>query len=133
MSQTTAAPALEQLAERYGQAWNSQDLDAIVATHAEDGIFHLHVPDSEPVRGREAIRAAFAGFLEQLPDIHFEPVRLRTGPGFWVLESVLSGTFEGAPVAVDFLDVVAVDGHLITRKDSYLDALSFERQREVGS
>jgi steroid delta-isomerase-like uncharacterized protein len=141
MNQTTTATAIEELAVRYGEAWNDQDLDAIVAMHAEDGTFHLHVPGSEPVRGREAIRAAFGGFLAQLPDIHFEPVRLRTGEGFWVLESVMSGTVAapievegermeaaGARVEVDFLDVIVVENGLIARKDSYLDALSFERQ-----
>jgi steroid delta-isomerase-like uncharacterized protein len=143
---TAAAVELEELADRYGEAWNGQDLDAIVAMHAPDGIFQLHAPGSEPVQGREAIRATFAGVLAQLPDIHFEPVRLRTGPGHWVLESVMSGTVAapiavgdeqveatGARVAVDFLDVILVEDGLIARKDSYLDTLAFERQLGAGS
>src|SRR5215207_5033467 len=97
---STTVTAIESLADRYGETWNRQDLEAIVALHAPDGVFQLHVPGGEPVEGREAIRSAFGGFLAQLPDIHFEPVRLRAGPDFWVLESRMSGTL-AAPVEIE--------------------------------
>jgi len=143
---STTVTAIESLADRYGEAWNRQDLEAIVALHAPDGVFQLHVPGGEPVEGREAIRSAFGGFLAQLPDIHFEPVRLRAGPDFWVLESRMSGTLAapveiegerveapGTRIEVDFLDVIAVKDELLARKDSYLDSLSFQRQLEAAS
>lgn len=142
----TDTTAIQELADRYGEAWNSQDLDAIVALHAADGTFQLHVPGGERVSGRDAISAAFAGFLAQLPDIHFEPVRLRVGADFWVLESTMSGTVaapidvegeqvqaDGARVAVDAVDVISVQGGLVQSKDTYLDALTFERQLGVRS
>ena len=138
--------SIQELADRYGEAWNSQDLDAIMAMHAPDGVFQLHAPGSEPVTGHNAVRQAFAGFLQQLPDIHFEPVRLHTGPSHWVLESVMAGTVsapievEGRPVQapgrrvqVDFLDVIVVQDGLLARKDSYLDTLAFREQLETGS
>jgi uncharacterized protein (TIGR02246 family) len=140
---STTVTEIEELAGRYGEAWNRQDLDGILAMHAPDGVFQLHIPGAGPAEGREAIRAAFAGFLAQLPDIHFEPVRLRAGSDFWVLESRMSGTVAapievegerleapGARVEVDFLDVIAVDGGLVARKDSYLDGLAFQAQME---
>jgi uncharacterized protein (TIGR02246 family) len=143
---STTVTEIEALADRYGEAWNSQDLDAIVALHAPDGIFHLHVPGSEPVQGREAIRESFAGSLAQLPDVHFEPVRLRAGADFWVLESRMSGTVAapiqvegqrldapGTRVEVDFVDVIAVADGLLARKDSYLDGLAFQQQMEAAS
>ena len=146
MSTTTTVTEIEALADRYGEAWNSQDLDAIVALHAPDGIFHLHVPGSEPVQGREAIRESFAGSLAQLPDIRFEPVRLRAGADFWVLESRMSGTVAapievegqrldapGTHIEVDFVDVIAVADGLLARKDSYLDGLAFQQQMEAAS
>jgi steroid delta-isomerase-like uncharacterized protein len=142
----TDTAAVQELAERYGDGWNSQDLDAIVSMHAEDGTFQLHVPGSEVVSGREQIRAAFAGFLTQLPDIHFEPVRLRVGADFWSLESTMSGTVaapievegeeleaDGARVAVDAVDIISVRDGLVQSKDTYLDALAFERQLGVRS
>lgn len=143
---STTATETEELAGRYGDAWNSQDLDAVVAMHAPDGIFQLHAPGSAPVQGRDALRDAFAGFLTQLPDIHFEPVRLRAGADFWVLESRMSGTVSapievedqridapGTRVEVDFLDVIAVEDGLLARKDSYLDTLDFQAQLGSGS
>jgi uncharacterized protein (TIGR02246 family) len=143
---STTATEIEELAGRYGDAWNSQDLDGIVAMHAPDGIFQLHAPGGAPVEGRDAIREAFAGFLTQLPDIHFEPVRLRAGHDFWVLESRMSGTVSapieledqrleapGTRIEVDFLDVIAVQDGLLARKDSYLDTLDFQAQMEATS
>ena len=143
---STTVTEIQELADRYGQAWNNQDLDAVVALHAPDGIFQLHIPGGEPVEGREAISTAFAGFIAQLPDIHFEPVRLRAGADFWVLESRMSGTVAapidvdgerleapGARVDVDFLDVIAVADGLLARKDSYLDGLAFQQQMEAAS
>ena len=143
---STTVTGIETLADRYGEAWNRQDLDAIVALHAPDGIFHLHVPGSEPVQGREAIRESFAGSLAQLPDVHCEPVRLRAGADFWVLESRMSGTVAapievegqrleapGTRVEVDFVDVIAVADGLLARKDSYLDGLAFQQQMGAAS
>jgi steroid delta-isomerase-like uncharacterized protein len=147
---TTTATAdlatIESLAERYGEAWNSQDLDGILALHAENGSFRLHVPGGDPVEGREAIRGAFAGFLAQLPDIRFEPRRLLCGPGFWVLESTMTGTaaapFDvdgeqvdapGAHIEVDAVDVITVRDGRVQTKDTYLDALAFQSQLEAKS
>ena len=145
-TQVTEHTEVAKLAERYGAAWNAGDLEAIVAMHAPDGVFQLHVPGGQPVEGRDALRAAFSAFLAQLPDIHFEPVRLHTGPEHWVLESVLSGTVAapievegervdspGTRVEVDFVDSIVVADGLVQRKDSYLDTLSFERQLGAGS
>jgi uncharacterized protein (TIGR02246 family) len=143
---TADIAAIEALAERYGAAWNAQDLDGIIALHADDGSFQLHVPGGEPVEGREAIGEAFAGFLAQLPDVRFEPRHLRAGPDFWVLESAMTGTVAapfdvdgeqldapGARVEVDCVDVIAIRDGLVHSKDTYLDALTFQRQLEAAS
>ncbi len=135
------ATAIEELSTRYGEAWNSQDLEAILALHSDDSVFHLHVPGSEPAEGKDAIREAFAAFLTQLPDINFATTRLRCGADFWVLESKLTGTVaapieiegesvegQGARIEVDFIDAIEVRDGLVSRKDSYLDGVAFERQ-----
>jgi steroid delta-isomerase-like uncharacterized protein len=145
-TQTNRDLSIEALATRYGEAWNSQDLDAIMAMHTPDCVFELHAPGSEPAVGQEAVRQAFAGFLAQLPDIHFEAVRLRTGADHWVLESVMSGTVSGAievdgrsvqapgrRIEIDFLDVIVVEAGRVARKDSYLDTLGFQSQLEQAS
>jgi len=143
---STTVTEIQALADRYGELWNSQDVEGIVALHAPDGVFQLHIPGGEEAVGRDAIRDAFAGFVAQLPDIHFEPVRLRTGTDFWVLESRMSGTVAapievegerldapGTRIEVDFLDVIAVADGLLARKDSYLDGIAFQQQMEAAS
>ena len=143
---TADTAAIEALAERYGEAWNTQDLDGILAMHTEDGTFRLHIPGGEPVEGRPAIREAFAGFLTQLLDIRFEPRRLLAGPDFWVLESTMTGTAAApfdvdgeqvdapsAQIEVDAVDVIAVRDGRVQTKDTYLDALAFQSQLEAAS
>ena len=38
-----SAAALEQTIARYNDAWNAQDLDAIVALHAPDTVSYTHL------------------------------------------------------------------------------------------
>jgi steroid delta-isomerase-like uncharacterized protein len=138
---TPAIATVQQLADRYGEAWNDQDLETILSLHSEDSVFQLHVPGGEPVQGREAIHEAFAAFLAQLPDINFATVRLHVGPHHWVNESTLTGTVAdaveledqtleapGASVEVACVDVIQIRDGLVTRKDTYLDGVSFMRQ-----
>lgn len=137
--------AMDALANRYGAAWNGQDLDAILAMHAEDGVFHLHA-GAEPVRGLDAIRATFGAFLEQWPDIHFEQLSLATAEAGWVFRSTMSGTLAsplelegevvgrpGAKIAVDAVDVIAVEDGLVTAKHTYLDTVTLLGQLAESS
>jgi hypothetical protein len=50
---------VQELAIRYGEAWVAHDLDAIMAMHTEDTVFHLH-GGSEAATGRAAVREPFA-------------------------------------------------------------------------
>jgi steroid delta-isomerase-like uncharacterized protein len=139
--QPATAVDVEQLATDYGDAWNEHDLDGIMALHTDDTIFRLHVPGGEPVEGRDAVRGAFAAFLEQVPDMHFATRHLRVGADHWVLESTLTGTVAGsievegerlaAPgerLSVPCVDVFEVRDGLVSRKHTYLDGVSFLRQ-----
>jgi ketosteroid isomerase-like protein len=67
-----------------------------------------------------------AGFVEQLPDIHFATRRLYAGDDHWVLESVM--TAPGSGIEVDFIDVITVRDGKVARKESYLDAVTFQQQ-----
>jgi steroid delta-isomerase-like uncharacterized protein len=134
---------VEALAARYGEAWNSQDLEAIVEFHAPDGLFHLHA-GGEAVEGKEAIRANFAAVIAQWPDIHFEERQLIADERGWVLQSTMSGTLAqpleldgsviaqpGAKISVDALDLIGVKEGLITAKHTYLDSATLLRQLGV--
>jgi steroid delta-isomerase-like uncharacterized protein len=141
MTTATEATAIHMLAQRYGEAWNRQDLDAIMDLHADDCIFVAHAAGSPPAEGKEAVREAFAGYVAMMPDIDFAERALHVGEDHWVLESTMSGTVEqaielegesfgtrGARVAVPCVDVIEVRDGLVASKHTYLDTLAMQRQ-----
>ena len=71
---------IQGLAMRYGAAWAEHDLDAIMAMHTDDTVFHLH-GGGEPAVGLAATRAAFAAAASQWPDIRFDKSRVHIGEG----------------------------------------------------
>ena len=71
---------VQELAVRYGAAWAEHDLDAIMAMHTEDTVFHLH-GGGEPAVGLSAVREAFALGMEQWSDIRFDRRRVHIGSG----------------------------------------------------
>jgi steroid delta-isomerase-like uncharacterized protein len=132
---STAAPRLEEmrdLFDRYGEAWASRDAAAIAPFHAEDGIFHLHAAAPE-VRGREAIEAAFAGFLAQLPDLTFTSQQTLIADWGWTVRWTMSGTLAqplemagvraepGGRIEIDAVDVITVADGALTAKHTYVD------------
>jgi steroid delta-isomerase-like uncharacterized protein len=120
---------VDDLIERYSDAWASRDPDAIVALHTEDTAFHAHTGQEAAV-GKAAVRQAFADLLALFPDLGFQPVSLRVGSDFWVAEWRMTGTaaVSGAKVEVDLVDVITVKGGLVASKDSYVDAVALQAQ-----
>jgi taurine dehydrogenase small subunit len=140
-TQTPASTEISELAERYGEAWNSQDLDAIMDLHTDDCVFVAHAAGSLPAEGKEAVREAFAGYLALLPDINFAERALHVGEDHWVLESSMTGTVaqairvegealgdRGARVEVDCVDVIEIRDGLVASKQTYLDSMAMQRQ-----
>jgi steroid delta-isomerase-like uncharacterized protein len=120
---------MDDLFQRYADAWGRHDPDAIVALHTEDTTFHAHI-GQEPARGKAAVRQAFADLFAQFPDLGFTQVSLRTGPDFWVVEWRMSGTLAGTDSAfeVDLVDLITIEDGLVKRKDSYIDAVAMQAQ-----
>ena len=149
-TQTAQSIEIRELATRYGDAWNSQDVAAIIAMHTDDSVFVAHAAGSEPAEGKDAVREAFAGYLALLPDINFAERALHVGEDHWVLESVMSGTVaqsievdgvypaagfvaaenagSGARVEIDCVDVIEVRDGLVASKQTYIDSLAMQRQ-----
>jgi len=80
----TAAQA-RLLAEEWIAAWNSHELDAIMALYGADVVFQtptiidtLGIPDG-CVRGSEQLREHFARGLARLPDLRFDLEAVYTG------------------------------------------------------
>jgi ketosteroid isomerase-like protein len=121
------AAGVQDLAVRYGAAWASHDVEAIMALHSEDTVFHLHGGD-EPAVGWTATREAFAKAMEEWPDIRFERKRVHIGLDHFVSEYEVSATKDGREIVCDGVDVFSVQDGLVTRKDSYLDLAAVQRQ-----
>jgi SnoaL-like domain len=119
--------SLEELAMAYHQAWVDLNPDTIVAMHSEDSIFHMHGA-AEPAVGREAIHLLIVSLLQLVPDVQNAMNRIYLGTDHIALEYDMSGTFDGASFTVDAADVIAVANGLVTRKDTYFDAVSLIAQ-----
>jgi ketosteroid isomerase-like protein len=118
---------VQELAGRYGEAWAAHDLDAIMALRTDDTVFHLH-GGGEPAVGRSAVREAFAGAMEQWPDIHFDRKRVHIGSGHFVSEYEMTASKDGQEIVCDGVDVFTVESGRVARKDTYLDWAAVQRQ-----
>ena len=118
---------IQDLAVRYGAAWAAHDLDAIMALHTDDTVFHLH-GDTEPSVGLAATRETFAAAMTQWPDIRFERKRVHIGSGHFVSEYEMIASQGGREIVCDGVDVFTVTDGLVARKDTYLDWAAVQRQ-----
>ncbi|NUW40941.1 nuclear transport factor 2 family protein [Nonomuraea rhodomycinica] len=108
-------------ADRWLTAWNSHDLDAIMACYADDVDFSASTvvtrwgrPDGR-LHGKQELRRHFARGLDLAPDLSFTEVALLTNPSGYAL---LYQRDNGNRV----LDVVELDEHhLATRVRAYYE------------
>jgi ketosteroid isomerase-like protein len=118
VSDPDSAAELEQTIERYNQAWNAQDLDAIVSFHAAGMVFENHTAGerAEGAAVRDHIGAIFANW----PDLAFRGRRLYARDGLVVSEWTATATdSDGRRLEWDGIDVFPFEGGLILRKDVY--------------
>jgi steroid delta-isomerase-like uncharacterized protein len=113
-----AAADLERLIERYNDAWNAQDLDAILALHASGMVFENHTA-GERVEG-EDVGPHIARIFESWPDLTFRGRRLYARDGLVVSEWTATATAsDGRRLEWDGIDVFPFEDGLIARKDVY--------------
>jgi steroid delta-isomerase-like uncharacterized protein len=112
------AAALERAIERYNEAWNAHDVDAIVAMHAPDMVFANHTA-GETVEG-VAVRDHIARIFENWPDLSFRGRRLYAREGLVVSEWTATGTAsDGRMLEWDGVDIFPFRDGRIVRKDVY--------------
>ena len=139
MSEADSVAALTQAIERYNEAWNTQDLDTIMAMHAADMVFANHTA-GESASG-EDVRDHIASIFASWPDLKFATRRLYVREGLVVQEwtatathtqTMRRGDIEAPPsgqvVSWDGIDSIPFEGGLIKRKDVYSDSVSILRQ-----
>ena len=116
------ADAVRELIERYNDAWNRQDLDALCSLHAPGMVFENHTA-GERAEG-DAVRDHVGAIFAAYPDLRFATRSLRAGEDFAVCEWTAStGSKEW-----DGVDVFPLSGGKIARKDVYS---SSHRPREL--
>ena len=131
--------ALREAIDRYNDAWNSHDLDAIVALHAPDMVFDNHTA-GESATG-EDVRAHIGSIFATWPDIEFATRRLYVREGLVVQEWTAAATHArtmrrgdltaeptGRRVEWDGIDSIPFEDGLVKRKDVYSDSVSILRQ-----
>ena len=124
---------------RYNDAWNAQDLEAIMGMHAPDMVFANHTA-GESAQGEE-VRGHIASIFESWPDMRFEARRLYVREGLVVQEWTATATHtkamrrgdleappSGRAVSWDGVDVIPFEDGLVKRKDVYSDSVSILRQ-----
>jgi ketosteroid isomerase-like protein len=113
-----SAAELERTIERYNEAWNAQDLDAIVSFHAPGMVFENHTV-GERAEGEE-VRDHIGGIFAHWPDLRFRGRRLYVRDGLVVSEWTASATdSDGRRLEWDGIDVFPFENGLILRKDVY--------------
>jgi ketosteroid isomerase-like protein len=110
----------QEIARRYADAWNAHDVDAIMALHADDTLYHLH-GEADVHRGRAAVAAKFTAQLAQVPDIRFDLKSLYGGGDHFVFEAAItySGK-DGEKARFDGIDVITIRDGLVVSKNSYM-------------
>jgi ketosteroid isomerase-like protein len=117
MNDADRAEALEEMIERYNDAWNRQDVDAIVSMHAPDFVFHNWTAN-ERVEG-DAVREHLARIFRNTPSLRFTGRRLYARDGLIVSEWTAEAERDGRLLEWDGVDVFPFEDGLIKRKDVY--------------
>lgn len=115
---------LELLLVEHTDAWNSHDIDRLIALFAEDCVFDASGgPEACGRRftGRASVRAAFADVLDSMPDANWgEGRHTALADDYGVSEWRLTGTrADGDRLDVYGCDFLTVRDGQIVRKNSF--------------
>ncbi len=132
---------LMDLAGHYSSAWAHHDTDAILALHSEDSVFEVHGGGLKAT-GLAEIRKALDTFFATWTQARFEPRGVLFGKGHFVAEWILHATIvspagvagtqttaaTNQDIAIEGVDIIRVLNGRVTRKDTYVDALTLQAQ-----
>ena len=124
----------ERLWSAYIDAWNSHDIDAIVAAVDEQFVYDERPMTMRgPVRGRHAFREYLKTVFKMFPDLRIQTTTCDTGSSLGVAESVMSGTYagmlgRGRRVSARVACVFEVTGGWLVHERLYWDRANFMRQ-----
>jgi steroid delta-isomerase-like uncharacterized protein len=107
------------LIDAYNDAWNSQDLDAVMSMHTEDTVFENHTA-GELAEGADAVRSHIGGIFDRWPSLRFRGRNLYVADDFAVSEwTATAARDDGKTIEWDGVDVFPIRDGRIARKDVY--------------
>ena len=112
-----------QLLEMFAEAWNSHDLDTLMACMTDDCVFEASAgPDVNGMRstGQQEVRAAFADVFTTFPDAQWHGARHFVAGDRGVSEWTFTGTRgDGARIEINGCDLLTFRAGKIAVKNSY--------------
>jgi len=121
-SNATGAGLLE-LLDRFAEAWNRHDLDALMSMMTEDCVFQASAGpqvDGHRSEGKPSVRAAYAAVFDAFPDAHWANARHFVFADRGVSEWTFTGTrTDGSRVEVTGCDVFTFREGRIAIKNSF--------------
>ena len=114
---------LLQLLNRFAEAWNRHDVDALMSMMANDCVFEASAGpqvNGQRSEGMQAVRAAYAAVFEAFPDAHWANARHFVVGNRGVSEWTFGGTQrDGKRVEVNGCDLFTFRDGRIAIKNSY--------------
>src|SRR5690349_11765935 len=111
------------LLDRFADAWNRHDLDALMSIMTDDCVFEASAGpevNGERSEGAQAVRAAYAAVFAAFPDAHWRDARHFIAGDRGVSEWTFTGTrADGTQVEVNGCDLFTFRGGKIAVKNSY--------------
>jgi ketosteroid isomerase-like protein len=111
------------LLERFADAWNRHDLDALMSAMTDDCVFEASAgpaANGQRSEGKVAVRAAYAAVFETFPDAHWANASHFVAGDRGVSEWTFTGTRkDGTRVEVTGCDLLTLRDGKIAIKNSY--------------
>jgi steroid delta-isomerase-like uncharacterized protein len=115
--------ALIELLDRFADAWNRHDLDALMSMMTDDCVFDASAGpqvNGQRSEGQQAVRAAYAAVFETFHDAHWASARHFIAGDRGVSEWTFTGTHrDGSRVEVNGCDLFTFRNGKIAIKNSY--------------
>jgi steroid delta-isomerase-like uncharacterized protein len=120
---TDADAAAFELLDRFADAWNRHDLDALMSMMTDDCVFDASAGpqvSGQRSEGPAAVRAAYAAVFDAFPDAHWANARHFASHNRAVSEWTFTGTNrDGKRVEVNGCDLFTLRDGRIAVKNSY--------------
>jgi len=132
---------IKQLTMKFHEVMNEKDIDALVELYADDAVM-IMAGESEPLKGKESLRANQEGWFRAFPDMKIDFGMVLTSKNEFCIEMLITGTNTG-PLSTSegeipptgrtvkfnavFLAKVSPEG-LVTEDRTYFDNMGFMSQ-----